>query len=65
MMSLGPEPPREASGGSGFLTLPPTHCENLVPRGALGPPGHGLGAPSALGDLDSKRKRCTVPSLVF
>ena len=63
-MSLAPEPPREASNGGGFLTLPPTNGENLLPRGALGPPGHGQRHPWSLGDLDLKRKRCTVPWLL-
>ena len=46
--SLDPETHREAFGGAGFLTLPPTHCQNHLPRDALGTPEHGLGAPSAL-----------------
>ena len=63
-MSLAPEPPREAANGGGFLTLPPTNGENLLPRGALGPLGHGQSALWALGDLDLKRKKCTVPWLL-
>ena len=44
-MSLAPEKPREASNEGGFLTLQRTNGENLLPRGALGPPGHGQSAP--------------------
>ena len=48
-----------------FLTLPPTYCENFLPRGALDPPGPSLGAPFALRDLHSKTRVCNVHVLIL
>ena len=55
---------RRASNGNGSLTLPHTTAENLLPRSALSTPGTAWALPPLLGDLNFKRRRCTLPWLL-
>ena len=55
---------RRATNGNGSLTLPHTTAESLLPRSALSTPGTAWALPPLLGDLNFKRRRCTLPWLL-